>query len=65
MGMDEYDKDTTDYTYIGDDILIEEMPQGCIISRKIGGYQATVIVSSKRDAESLINSLQELLKSTQ
>lgn len=45
--------------YSGDDITIEEMPQGCVISGK-HGY---VIVSSTMDALALMKSLKDMLES--
>jgi hypothetical protein len=45
--------------YNGDDITIEEMPQGCVINSKGG----EVIVSSIKDALALLESLTRLISS--
>jgi len=44
--------------YSGDDITIEEMPQGCVISGKGG----SIVVASAEDAVALIESLVRMLK---
>jgi hypothetical protein len=44
--------------YSGDDITIEEMPQGCVIS----GRGGTIVVASINDAEALIDSLERMLE---
>lgn len=44
--------------YSGDDIVIEEMPQGCVIIGKNG----TVVISSYHDALAVIASLQLMLE---
>lgn len=51
-----------EYQYEGDDIAIEEMPQGCIIS-SIGEERVHqyVQISSKRDALAIIDSLQRMI----
>lgn len=57
--------------YIGTDITIEELPQGCIISQIIPTGEGTddwefsgrpIVVSSKVDALELIESLERMLK---
>jgi len=57
--------------FVGNDILIEEMPQGCIITPIIrtgkgeadyGVIGESIIVSSKGDAIELIESLEHMLK---
>ena len=49
----------TDYvSYNGDDVVLEEMPQGCVVSGK-DGY---VVISSTSDALAVIESLQKMLK---
>ena len=48
-------------TYEGDDIYIEEMPQGCIISQ-VNGLGGSVRISSSYDALKVIESLQKMLK---
>lgn len=44
--------------YEGDNIAIEEMPQGCIINHKNG----EVIISSTKDALAVIASLTKMLQ---
>jgi hypothetical protein len=44
--------------YSGDDIVIEEMPQGCVIT----GNKGTVVISSIQDAVAVIASLQFMLE---
>ena len=44
--------------YSGDDITIEEMPQGCVISSEKG----TVVISSIRDTLAVIKSLKLMLE---
>ena len=44
--------------YSGDDIVIEEMPQGCVITSEKG----TVVISSTADALAVIESLKLMLK---
>ena len=39
--------------YSGDDIVIEEMPQGCVIT----GEKGTVVINSSADAIAVIKSL--------
>jgi len=46
--------------YEGDDIMISEMPQGCVIMGY--GDRNTITVSSQRDALALIASLQKMLQ---
>lgn len=48
-------------TYEGDDIIIEEMPQGCVISSPTL-WNVYVTVSSTKDALALIASLQKMLE---
>lgn len=52
--------------YYGDDIVIEEMPQGCVISAvgKDGNKWAeyNIVVSSAKDAKALIDSLERMLE---
>lgn len=50
-------------TYYGDDITIEEMPQGCVIS-SIGDDRVHqyVVVASTRDALELIASLEKMIR---
>lgn len=43
--------------YSGDDIVIEEMPQGCVIT----GANGQVTISSQADAQAVIKSLQLML----
>lgn len=45
--------------YEGDDIKIEEMPQGCIISNMQDKF---VIISSTNDALAVIESLERMLE---
>ena len=47
-------------TYEGDDIIIEEMPQGCVITNYRSGK--TVMIISTQDALAVIESLQRMLK---
>ncbi len=49
-----------EYVYEGDDIDIEEMPQGCIISSS-REWDRYVQISSKRDALAVIDSLQRMI----
>ena len=44
--------------YSGDDITIEEMPQGCVISSPTG----YVVISSTSDAVAVIKSLKLMLE---
>jgi len=44
--------------YSGDDIVIEEMPQGCVIT----GEKGTVVINSSADAIAVIKSLKLMLK---
>lgn len=52
--------------YCGDSIIIEEMPQGCVISavgkdgNKWMGYN--IVVASAKDAKALIDSLERMLE---
>ena len=45
--------------YVGDDIAIEEMPQGCIIANKQGKF---VIIASISDALAVIESLERMIE---
>lgn len=52
--------------YVGIEINIEEMPQGCVISNKRkdifdNPYQ-TITISNVKDAKAVISSLQSLIK---
>lgn len=47
--------------YEGDDIYIEEMPNGCFISQ-VNGRGETVLISSMADAIAIIASLQKMIK---
>lgn len=47
--------------YKGDDIIIEEMPQGCVVVCKSDPY-IYITVSSLQDAMELIESLERMLK---
>lgn len=55
-----------EYVYEGDNICIEEMPQGCIISSmdldKKPWLEFSITVSSTRDALALIDSLQRMIE---
>lgn len=44
--------------YSGDDITIEEMPQGCVINSSTG----EVVIASTRDALAVIKSLKLMLE---
>ena len=46
--------------YEGDNILIEEMPQGCVLSQHISGHE--VVISSLQDALAVIESLTRMIK---
>ena len=48
--------------YSGDDICFEEMPNGCVISKKDSSPAETIIVSSSQDAIFLIESLKKMLR---
>lgn len=50
---------TETITYEGDDIIIEEMPQGCVLTNYRG---RGVTIASTRDALAVIESLQRMLK---
>lgn len=45
--------------YSGDEIIIEEMPQGCMVTGITG--QHTIIIYSYQDAKALIDSLQKMI----
>lgn len=47
----------------GDDIKIEEMPQGCFISHKTS--ETTIRITSPKDAKIIINSLNRYLDFTE
>ncbi len=49
--------------FVGNDIIIEEMPQGCIISNAVGDSDFYVIVSSIADAQMVIESLCRTIES--
>jgi hypothetical protein len=49
-------------TIVGDDVIIEEMAQGCIISSRFYSDLNFVTVSSKEDAERLIASLHKMIR---
>ena len=49
-------------TYEGDTICIEEMPQGCVISYYFPEVDC-IVISSIKDAEAVIESLQKMIKS--
>ncbi len=51
---------TETITYEGDDIIIEEMPQGCVLSNYQG--LGDVTIASTRDALAVIASLRKMLK---
>lgn len=46
--------------YEGDNICIEEMPQGCVIS-PVGQFGVSVVISSTHDALAVIASLRKML----
>ena len=48
------------FTYEGDDITIEEMPQGCIIMSNNDVHQSVVIASTK-DALAVMESLAKMI----
>lgn len=48
------------FTYEGDDITIEEMPQGCIIMSNDDVHKS-IVVASTRDALALILSLTKMV----
>lgn len=52
-----YDSETI--AYRGDDIIIEEMPQGCVVTGITG--QHTIVIYSYQDAKALIDSLQKMI----
>lgn len=47
--------------YEGDDIVIEEMPQGCVLTQ-ISFTGRGITIASTRDALAVIESLQRMLK---
>lgn len=51
-------------TYEGDNITIEEMPQGCVISQESldGFYEDCVVITSTRDALAVIASLEKMIR---
>ena len=55
--MENADRPTV--VYEGDNIYIEEMPQGCVITSVDG--RGTVVISSTYDALKVIESLQKML----
>lgn len=57
--MNNLDRHTV--TYEGDDIYIEEMPQGCFITQ-VNGKGESVRISSMYDALKVIESLQKMIK---
>lgn len=54
-------RDRHTITYEGDDIYIEEMPQGCFITQ-VNGKGETVRISSMHDALEVIKSLQKMIQ---
>jgi len=52
---------TETITYEGDDIIIEEMPQGCVLSQ-ISFTGRGITIASTQDALAVIDSLQRMLK---
>lgn len=64
--MGEYKGSITDSMYVGDDIIIEELPTGCVIHQKKTNkleLSGTAIVSSREDALQLIESLGRMVLS--
>jgi len=57
-------KKTDMVNYDGDDIAIEEMPQGCVISQGAWGglHTDVVIIASTRDALAVIASLKKMIR---
>lgn len=53
----------TQITDLPCEFVIEEMPQGCVLSQNIYGEQATVVVRSANDAVEIIKSLRKMLAS--
>ena len=50
------------FAYEGDDITIEEMPQGCVIANvQDDGITQQVVIASTRDAIALILSLTKMV----
>ena len=45
----------------GDEIIVEEMPQGCVITNKVS--DKTIVISSVRDAKMVILSLLRMIES--
>lgn len=49
--------------YAGDDILIEEMPQGCVVTyQKFDGSTVEIVISSFNAAIALRKSLRKLIE---
>lgn len=53
--------DFSTITYEGDDIIIEEMPQGCVLSQ-ISFTGRGITIASTHDAIAVIESLQKMLR---
>jgi hypothetical protein len=52
-----------DNIFVGNDIVIEELPNGCNIIKRFfdGDFPSNILVASKEDAEMIIKSLQKMI----